>query len=316
MAIKVCEVCRKEYKVNGSRAEKSRTCSRECFAIIRDKRITKKCSICGKEYKVQGKKAEQSVACSRGCLGKWNGKQRYARVKKECVVCGKEYEAKRSKSPTSSFCSLKCHGKWQSEFMVGENSPTWKDRIIKKCVICGREFTVKPYRDETAKCCSRKCLGQYATKFNHSVEADRKRKLLAQTSEKREIKRQIMLQTLTIYPRETSIEKAIREWLEVNEVSHIAQHVIGDKFCVDFYLPEHNVIIEALGDYFHANPAIYGENKTPLNEMQVKNSKKDKSRFAYLRKCGYSVYGFWECDIKKDLNSLMQGITELVNTGT
>jgi len=182
---------------------------------------------------------------------------------------------------------------------------------LKECVVCGKKFEVRPYAYKSAKCCSRKCQGQYLLQFGHSQEANAKRNETLRKPEHREISRKTALKTLSTYPRETSIEKAIREWLETNGIIYIPQCILKDKFCVDFYLPEHNVIIEAQGDYFHANPIKYGEDKIPLNKMQTKNSKKDKARFTYLRKCGYSVYGFWECDIHKNLDELMNSITEL-----
>lgn len=186
-----------------------------------------------------------------------------------------------------------------SENLLGENHPAY-NQMEHICEQCGKTFRRKPsqIKKHHHSFCSKKCDTEY-------------RRTHPMSEEQKEIIRKTALKTIKTYPRETKIEKAIREWLEEQHIYHIPQYVISNKFCVDFYLPSHNVIIEAWGDYWHGNPVKYGKGLIPLNDMQKANMGRDKSRFAYLRKCGYSVYGFWECDIKKRLDELMESVVEL-----
>lgn len=313
MVTKVCQVCGKEYQVKDYRTKKSVACSVECQKQWQNKKVEVQCAVCGKKLKRKPSRAQGNVFCSNACVGKWNALQRDLKVAKICVICGKEYKVKRNEAGRSVACSRECHSKWQSKYRVGENAANWKSDAgrTKECVICGKQFQVRPYAYESAKCCSRKCHGQYLLQFNHSVSADEKRAITMKTQFSRDRSRRTILKTLSSYQIETSIEKAIREWLEFHDVYHVPQYVINKKFCVDFYLPNHNVVIEAFGDYFHANPIKYGEERKELNDMQTRNTKKDKARLAYLRKCGYSVYIFWEYDIKRDLDALMDTVVEL-----
>lgn len=74
---------------------------------------------------------------------------------------------------------------------------------------------------------------------------------------------------------------------------------------MDFAI-EWDKIIEVFGDYWHANPAIYTDDK--LNKHQVSQRKKDRSRLAYLQKCGKIVLVVWEKDIKEDPASVRRQI--------
>ena len=70
---------------------------------------------------------------------------------------------------------------------------------------------------------------------------------------------------------------------------------------VDFYLPEYDLVIEALGDYWHANPKFYPE----PNSMQKKNIRRDKGKKSYLSKCGHNYIEFWENDLRNDYDKCL-----------
>lgn len=54
-------------------------------------------------------------------------------------------------------------------------------------------------------------------------------------------------------------------------------------YSVDNYLVDYNLIIEIMGDYFHANPILY-DNYDNLNEMQKKDIIRDKRKNTYIKK--------------------------------
>lgn len=79
------------------------------------------------------------------------------------------------------------------------------------------------------------------------------------------------------------------------------------KFLVDFLLDD-GTIIEVFGDYWHSNPNLFpSPSKTQLKQMA-----RDKSRIAYLRKCGHIVIVFWEADLKRDKTVVGKVVTEVV----
>ena len=315
---KVCLHCQKEFEVIKSREHKAKYCSRECRDKGQSKKVKTKCSWCGKELTLSPSTLEEHNFCDLKCLGKWNGERNKKRIVKNCEICGKDFEIVESREHNAVACSIECQNKWQSIHRRGENSPTWKGGGgTIKCATCGKEFYVGKYNFEhdLAKFCSVECKREYWTKYIRTTKDfdNKQRKGNAKQWSNPEFRKKISqtaLKTLASYPRETSIEKKIREWLNSNNIHHNCQHIINDKFCVDFYLPDENIIIEAVGDYWHSNPIKY-PNDSELNAMQVRNKKMDKARIAYLTKCGYSLFVLWERDINEDLDKLMNPIRDI-----
>lgn len=66
------------------------------------------------------------------------------------------------------------------------------------------------------------------------------------------------------------IYQKLKDWGIIYE----KHYTVNGKFIVDAFLPDHNIVIEVDGSYWH-------------NLDRVK--KKDKAENAYLTKCGYKV---------------------------
>lgn len=96
--------------------------------------------------------------------------------------------------------------------------------------------------------------------------------------------KQKLIRTLSVVfrKRPTRIEKELYSYLERQKVRFYKQRLIKGKFLVDAYVPKHNLVIEADGDYWHS---------------LEHNAKRDKARNAYLTKCGYKVLRLKEADI-------------------
>jgi G:T-mismatch repair DNA endonuclease (very short patch repair protein) len=84
------------------------------------------------------------------------------------------------------------------------------------------------------------------------------------------------------------------------------QYLINNKITVDIYIPDQNLIIQWWGDYWHCNP-IFIKNKTP-NKTQIKRMNSDKSQHNYLTKCGYKILYFWENEVHKNSNMVLEKI--------
>lgn len=98
--------------------------------------------------------------------------------------------------------------------------------------------------------------------------------------------------------RRTSIEVKMAEELRRREINYIEQHNLANKFALDFFLPEFNIVIECDGDYWHRLP---------------KNIARDKSKNAYIKACGLSLYRFWESEINADVEACVDVVLAEIN---
>lgn len=96
----------------------------------------------------------------------------------------------------------------------------------------------------------------------------------------------------------TSIEIAMAEELVRREIEYVEQYNLGDKFRLDFLLPEYGIVIECDGDYWHNLPEV---------------KRRDKRKNAYIKACGYSLYRFWESEINADVEACVDIILAEIN---
>jgi len=88
----------------------------------------------------------------------------------------------------------------------------------------------------------------------------------------------------------TGIEKKVYKELKKRGIIFKKQYLINNKFLVDVYIPNLNLIIEADGDYWHSLERV---------------KKKDKAENAYLKKCGFRLLRFSEKEINHNIISLI-----------
>lgn len=97
----------------------------------------------------------------------------------------------------------------------------------------------------------------------------------------------------------TSIEIKMAKELSIRGIKYIEQYNLGDKFLLDFLLPEYGIVIECDGDYWHNLP---------------KSIKRDKAKNAYVKTCGYSLYRFWEHEINNDIEACVDIVMAEINS--
>lgn len=107
----------------------------------------------------------------------------------------------------------------------------------------------------------------------------------------------------------TKIEVAIEEELTKRNIPFETQKVLFNKFLVDAVIEEYKIIIFSDGCYWH------GCLEHKVNEFAgiAKRRAIDKSQNAYLTKCGYKVFRFWEHEIKKDVKACVNQIEAHIN---
>lgn len=104
--------------------------------------------------------------------------------------------------------------------------------------------------------------------------------------------------------KQTEPERIGYQMLRDLGINFIPQHLIANKFCVDAFVPEHGVVVQFDGDYWHGNGAKF----PVLDARQQRRVKLDQSQDAYMRKLGYRVVRIWESTLKKDLEAARQQI--------
>ena len=90
----------------------------------------------------------------------------------------------------------------------------------------------------------------------------------------------------------SSLERKVYGWLEEDEISFTKEKSIGKKMHVDvFFAPK--TCVELNGCHWHGCPIC---NKK-LTEDQQKAQQKDARRYFRIRKLGFDVVVFWECEV-------------------
>lgn len=332
-----CYMCGKEFKLPLYRIKGSERhfCSKDCHTAWKKsdefKQIRKtengtvktNCFYCGKEIirKRSEYEKQERHFCSRSCLGKYkfkynNPNPKKAKIPVKCNYCGKEFKVHESKIKSNKwlFCSRDCYATFRSENLVGEEVYNY-NRINKKCDNCGTNVKVTPYYLNNRKnvFCSQNCYYEFRSKYyigeNHPQYGIQK------TPEQIEKMRQITAKRIAngdFKQTNTTIHNKIKDLLSYLNINFIEEYYCK-YYVVDFYLPDFNLMIEVMGDYWHANPIKYNDyNK--LHKIQKKDVKRDKSKNTYIKKYyNIDILYLWETDINNSLYKCRELIKLYIN---
>lgn len=243
-----------------------------------------------------------------------------------CPICGTQFKVYKNQKRT--YCSRECMSKGYAESLKGENNPNYRHGP-KYCVKCGGEihrnaqkwcnkcrprtgednpFFGEKHTDETCKKLSKKRKGKnywkgkkHTQSSKNKISKDRKTKWAKMSDQERKPYLDALLRGVQTQLKHvmTKPEKIVQDFLIAKNIEHKHNHHMYDKFFVDFWLPQENIVIEVFGDYWHGNPEVFES----LSEKQEYQKKRDNSRVKYLTFCGHSVIVMWENDLKKGLVS-------------
>lgn len=104
-------------------------------------------------------------------------------------------------------------------------------------------------------------------------------------------------------------ERFAQKFLDALGVKYVYQfkaESIGRYY--DFYLPEHNVLIEVDGDYWHSYGIVW-EQMTPT---QKKNKRVDEAKTHWALSNCVPLYRFWEHDINDHPEAVMEKLKEIL----
>jgi very-short-patch-repair endonuclease len=254
---KLCAICGAAFYTPAARPT-AQYCGRRCKGLG-SRLPLNTCRVCSKQWQPHYGQAQQPC-CSRACgdIYRKSGDER------QCEICNRAFYASRYRAG-ARFCSRECLTTWQRR--------TKQDFV---CKICGKSFQGSPSRANVNKIiyCSIPCRD----------EDPERRQLL------------IWMNVAQQTGRTTSIERIGYEILDGLSVPYRAQCLIAEKFCVDAFFPEHQLVVQFDGDYWHGNPTRF---PSP-DKRQQRRIKLDQSQDAYLSKCGIAVIRYWETELKKE----------------
>lgn len=237
-----------------------------------------------------------------------------------CTFCGKKFITTKYKLEQGNvFCSRHCYAEYKKETCKGKNNPRYSEKVSVICDNCGAEFLKKPSLASITNSegvnhnfCSKQCYWNYRKIY---YVGDRLYNTGKKMSE--EFCEKVRQATLRQYAdgvlnKQTKPQIYINKLLDELDIPFVNEHTFK-YYSVDNFLSDHNLIIEVMGDYFHANPLIYN-NYNQLNAIQQKDVIRDKRKHTYISKYfNIEILYLWEHDIKTNLELCKQLILKYIN---
>jgi G:T-mismatch repair DNA endonuclease (very short patch repair protein) len=244
------------------------------------------CEYCGKTaYKTQTcYKRNKHHYCSNECAVK--ARVDATKIIKVCEFCSKEMRL--NKSDPKRFCSYECQANWQRT-RTGENNPRCT-KVWVNCDWCKKLHFVQvaDLKRKKFSFCSTACRRIWYSK------------VWSQNPEWKNISRKRAAKMLSDGKHRNTNTKPqiiVNEMLEEMGIAYVNEYNVK-YYSVDNYLPDSNLIIEVMGDYWHCNPTTTGR----CNDMQLKNLKRDVKKSNYILKYhGIKILYLWENDLYNNI---------------
>jgi len=189
-----------------------------------------------------------------------------------------------SKKSTKRFCSTDCQNIWQ------RNNTGFKNKRFRggyvSCEMCAREFLVGKYIYESDRhhFCSSDCRKNWYSSIWSQSEAwrleskERAVRILSDNKSKTQTKPQV----------------AVNNMLEELGISYRNEEPYK-YYSLDNYLVDYNLVIEVMGDYWHASPLKYPKS---VNDKQMHIISRDKAKHTYIKnQHQLEILYLWEADI-------------------
>ena len=191
--------------------------------------------------------------------------------------------------------------------MTGSNNPFYgkshsnatQENITKKGKMWRENLSeeyIKEYADKISK-------SQKKLKENHPEEY---KKMKAKGG-----KASMLAQMKTWKPNK--IEAKVQKELKNRKLPFKFGVILGHKQ-FDFGSKKHRILLEVQGDYWHANPELFGEGKRPINEIQSSKIKTDKEKEKFCQEKGFTLFHIWETDIINNDFSVLDEIEKKIRS--
>lgn len=242
-----------------------------------------------------------------------------------CPICGTEIRVFGKQKRT--YCSRACLSAGYRTRMQGSNNPNYRHGPI-FCVGCGKELCKNAKGERCFKCIDRNgeknsFYGKHHTEEQKEIWRESRKdlvpvyagaihspetlekisaalkkswRLITEEERKNRLSKLRQLTASQLNKKGHTVpEEKVAKALDELGIPYRRNASLYDKFFVDFLLDD-GKIIEVFGDYWHGNESVFKN----LNEQQLRQRKKDKSRLAYLEKCGHRCVVIWEMTTKLD----------------
>lgn len=226
------------------------------------------------------------------------------KVKVYCKECGKELIVRPSQYKKQKYFHCDEHIRHKPS---GKDSPFYK-QIEVQCTNCGNLYCVAPYDynkenrfGDNHNFCCQQCYWEYRSKYyvdeKHSMYGTH------QSDESRKKQSELIVQMIAngMMPQTmTKPHRKINDLLSFNNINF--ENEYPKKYhLIDIYLYEYNLMIEIMGNYWHAHPLKYDINN--LTNQQKKSIKQDKSKHTYIKKYeNTEILYLWEKDINENID--------------
>ena len=233
-------------------------------------KITVKCENCGKKF--IDYESNHRRFCCRDCKNEYQSKICDDHKIKKCKGCGKTFRPKENRT---QFCSYACYNEY-----INRISYT---KVARKCKWCGEEFYPNQYKKQF---CSKECGYKWYSEYKKTDEQIRlQTEKVLKTIEDGRMKKSFTKPHLII---DKVLNKLGMECINEYNINY---------YSIDIYLPDSNLMIEVMGDYWHSNPISKYKECKSVPQQKTKN--RDKRKHTYVKnQYGIEILYLWESDIE------------------
>lgn len=234
---------------------------------------------------------------------KIGNKHYYIRV--GCERCGKTFNVTPSKYKGSKFlyCCQECYWADKSDKMPKGAESQFYNRIQTKCDNCGKDIAVTPSDYEKKNkygvshnfCCP-ECYWEYRSKYYVGDKSNGKH-ILWTDEMRNKMKITIAHRLLGQNRLDTKPQKIVDSILRELNIEYVREFPC-EYYSIDNYLVNFDLMIEVMGDYWHANPLRFNKDKYLLTNKQLEDIHRDKLKYSYIKNhYGIEILYLWENDI-------------------
>jgi very-short-patch-repair endonuclease len=255
---KTCEVCGEVFYALASRPD-VRFCSLSCKGVA--SRRTFACEVCNAES--YGFQNLNKRWCSRECASR----ARRDGEDRDCLRCSKTFYAPRSRIELGQamFCSQACHNEHQG-----------RNKTSHTCKVCSGSFRWSPSRTAGGKYnvtyCSLAC---------RDADPDVRARLL-------------IMNTMQATLSPNGLERAGYALLDELGVAYTRQTPFMGEFTPDALLPDHRLVVQFDGDYWHDRAG------TSTEPRILQHVARDRRQDEIIRSYGWQVVRLWESDLLRN----------------
>jgi very-short-patch-repair endonuclease len=253
--------------------------------------ITCYCKNCGKEFKTF--ECTKKKFCGHDCWYEYSRKQHDEEKIKKCKFCQKEF---RPKDKHQKFCSTTCADKFHST-QVGELSPNYK-QVEVICESCGKRYKVKPSKVGKQRFCCYKCFNDW-----QRIDKEYKSRMTEVLIKNKTDGKMLAGNTMT------KPHRIVMNELDKLNIKYECEYPV-DKYLVDIYLVDYNIMVEVMGDYWHSNPELQYDIS---GKVQKERTARDTKKHDYVKEnYNTELLYIWENDIIKNLNLCIDIILQTI----